>query len=583
MNVNKGFGASLWAVILVIFAMTWSVFNQHEWTNKGIIQWDVKAYYQILPATFEYGDPLYNFTDSIAQGGVSEYWVFRDPNTGHGFGKTTIGLAYLYAPAYLLVKGYCSIAGIPAHNFDPPLQFSVALSTLLFSLLGLLFSRKVLLYFFSEKVTLITLLLLGFGTGCWHYTVMSIGYGHIFSFALFAMYMWQNIRYKETAHWKNFMMMAFLLGLTVIVRPSNSLIVLWTLFFVPESGFHLIKIFTFWLSRIRTILISLPIFFLPIIPQLILWKAITGHWIMYSYGDEGFFFLDPKLLSGLFGFRNGFFTYAPLLLLVFPGMYLLYKKNKSLFAATLTFMVINCYIIYSWWCWWYGGSFGSRPQVDSLLVTILPVAVCLDFLLNRKVFCYLVVLLVMLGCALNLFQSYQAKKAIIHWDSMTASAYKAIFLTRVIPYNYPDLIKSPDYTGALAGKEYPIEINKTYSEGVIKFSHQEEFPLAARIPADDIVKAGVDKIYATIYFNPGIDFSASTWLVVTVENAAGESLIYHRYEFYNPNHQRDTWHVARLEAPLPLDYMKPGSIIKAYIYNPSHQSFLVKNFKITNF
>ncbi len=576
---SKALGFTLWVVLLFMIASTWSIFNQHPWKYKGIISSDVKVYYEILPATFIHGDPLYHFLDSTTSSNI-EYWVEKDVNTGHNYAKTTIGLAYLYAPAFIAVKTYNDLIGQTVGDFDSPYQFSVALSTLLFAILGLYYARKVLLHFFTERIAGTTLIILAIGTGFWHYTVMAIGYSHVFSAALMAMYIWNNIRYKETNSIKNLIWISFLLGLIAVIRPSNILIALWTVIFIPE-GLGL-NILTFWKPRIRSLLSVLPLFFLPIIPQLLLWKAVSGHWFMNSYGEETFFFLQPHLLDGLFGFRNGLFVYAPLLLMLFPGLFLLYRINKNLFASTTIFMALNSYVMYSWWCWWYGGSFGSRPQVDTLIITIIPVGYFIQWALKVKVRSIVTYIALTFGCILCLFQSYQAEKAVIHWDSMTGSMYAGVFGTMNKPFDTAYRLQFPDYDGARRGHEYPIRVNENISEGEIKFSQVEEFPVSKTFPIDTIMNSGVTKLYSMIYFKPDDAFNQELKMVMTIENSKGEQRAYESIDLYDANHSRNEWHTTRMEISIP-EGLDIGSIVKCYIWNPNKQSISIKNYHMTNY
>jgi hypothetical protein len=57
-----------------------------------------------------------------------------------------------------------------------------------------------------------------------------------------------------------------------------------------------------------------------------------------------------------------------------------------------------------------------------------------------------------LAC-LNLFQTEQYRKTLIHWDSMSREAYWAVFLARTRPAGYADLLRPPDYERARRGED----------------------------------------------------------------------------------------------------------------------------------
>ena len=52
-------------------------------------------------------------------------------------------------------------------------------------------------------------------------------------------------------------------------------------------------------------------------------------------------------------------VYSPIMILSLIGLPLMTKyKEKEGLMAIVIFTFINMWIIFSWWCWWWGGSFG---------------------------------------------------------------------------------------------------------------------------------------------------------------------------------------------------------------------------------
>ena len=136
----------------------------------------------------------------------------------------------------------------------------------------------------------------------------------------------------------------------------------------------------------------------------------------------------------------------------------IYKVLNKLFVFILLYIPLNIYIVFSWWCWWYGGSFGARALIESYVVLAFPLSVFIAETLNsaakyRKVAFGSIAGLILL---LNIFQSKQYDVAILHWDGMTKEAYWAIFGQSERPDNYLKLISTPDYEKALLGKEESV-------------------------------------------------------------------------------------------------------------------------------
>ena len=168
--------------------------------------------------------------------------------------------------------------------------------------------------------------------------------------------------------------------------------------------------------------------FIVCVPQLIYWRITTGHWIYYSYGEEGFG--RPHVIDGLFSFRKGWFIYTPLMFLAMLGFIPLWRRVEARAYAASAGITLAVYItvVFSWWCWYYGGSFGSRPMVDILALTALPLAAMMERIARRGAVARWLLGAVLCACiTLNLFQHWQYTEVILRWDGMTRERYFEIF------------------------------------------------------------------------------------------------------------------------------------------------------------
>jgi hypothetical protein len=189
------------------------------------------------------------------------------------------------------------------------------------------------------------------------------------------------------------------------------------------------------------------------IPQLIYWKAVTGDWFYYSYGEsESFFFQHPRVLETLFSFRKGIFIYSPLMALSFLGLFFLRKRLPDFKWAIWLFTILNIYIVSSWWCWWYGGSFGLRAYIDMYALWAFPLAVIMEKILAvNNIIRYSFVSLISLFILLNLFQSVQYWRGALHWDGMSYALYKTQFLN--MEGVSPATVQNPNYEKAKKGED----------------------------------------------------------------------------------------------------------------------------------
>lgn len=204
--------------------------------------------------------------------------------------------------------------------------------------------------------------------------------------------------------------------------------------------------------KFHYLLIIAVVAFIIWIPQLLYWKITTGSYLYYSYQDEHFFFNDPVIMKGLFGFRKGWLLYTPIMIFSFAGIFLLRKKLPSFFFAVLIYVVLNTFIILSWWCWWYGGSFGARAFIDSYGLMAIPLGTVLLYLWNeRKTLFFGLIVICSFLTYFNQFQTRQYIAGSLHWDAMTKEAYWNNFLSLHVVGNYEQLLDHPDYQAAKKG------------------------------------------------------------------------------------------------------------------------------------
>jgi hypothetical protein len=138
-------------------------------------------------------------------------------------------------------------------------------------------------------------------------------------------------------------------------------------------------------TRLPDLLLAVPFMLLPMIPQFLYWKEMTGRWITYSYEGEGFpYWSHPKIAAVLFDTQNGLFLYSPVLLLLCYGLLAGRKDQRTQFmGASLVFISIT-YVFASWWTWWFGGAFGHRCYIEYLPVFAFPMAIAVEKIAAMK-------------------------------------------------------------------------------------------------------------------------------------------------------------------------------------------------------
>jgi len=425
--------------------------SESSWTN---LIHDSGIYYAYLPATFIKKDPLWNFMNTENANNPDkgiQYWAFQTEK-GAWIPKMSMGKAMMDIPFFLAADAYVQITKKHERTgFSKPYKYAILLSTLFYAIMGMLILRLVLLKFFDDKTVAWVLLLLALATNLYHYSTHETGMTHPHNFFLLSVAMYLSLRWTEEKYLWCSLLFGLACGLLVLVRPINIVLLLalpflTTYFQNAELNFkilaHGIRRFL-WNPRFLIALLASAIIMLP---QLLFWKMQSGSWLHYSYNDEGFFFLNPNIVKGLFSFRKGWFIYTPVMLFAVLGLIVLFKKNKWLTVSIGATFALFTFLTFSWWCWWYGGGFSARTMIDTYPFLALGLAAILVFVKQQKSWLKVgFFALMFLFIGLNIFQTYQYKLSLLHWDAMTFKSYKAIFGKTKFTDEYPNLISEPDY------------------------------------------------------------------------------------------------------------------------------------------
>lgn len=459
--------------VIILFVGALYIFH---WFAKDIrspyerpIAGDAQAYYSYLPALFIYQDLDYEFIETDAKqyyppGGIKDF-IFEAPN-GEKVNKTFPGVAILYAPFFFAAHVCALTLGLPADGFSSVYQVFFDFGLWVYFLFSLIFLRKLLEKLrFSSKIALFSTILVAFGTNIFFYTVYDQSVTHIFNFfmingMLLALAMWYD---DGKSKWLLIALM--LLALIGITRPTNILVIgLIFIIFDPKSiimdVFRSIFSKKWWIYVVSV----LPILAIPFL----LWKAQTGNWIVYSYGEEGFDFTDPHFFEFIFSYTKGWMTYTPIVIpILILGGIALFKISKKKFFYVLGFYVLCIYVFSSWWCWYYGAGMSQRVMIDHYVLLAFLLASGLKMIWENKIWrnTYLSFLII-LGL-FNIAQAHQIKIGVIQNGSITQEGYWDSFLVlnqraRVYPRDNWEFVESKQ----ISAPSWQSEVSETaeYSE-----------------------------------------------------------------------------------------------------------------------
>ena len=441
--------------ILVIGSVwLYSFLSIAKWETKEVIQQDVISYYSYLPAAFIYNDLTFQFDDEIIGDKEIRIWSNIAPN-GNRVQKMTMGLSIFYLPLFLVAHIYASFFDNPS-GYSWPYEFMISLGGLVYGILGLIYVASVLLRYFSQFVASVSVFVIALGTNLFYYVVADGCMSHVYSFFLFAAFIYHFLIWNESPSKKSTIILGLIFGLICLVRPSNAVIMLIpVLYSVTGLDSLRARLSLIW-NRRSYILLAAIIFLIIVSPQLIYWKIITGSWFYYSYPNESFYFLNSHIYEGLFSFRKGWSVYTPVMIFSLAGLLLLRSNLSDYLFPLIAFLAVNLFVVFSWWCWWYGGSFGARALIETYAILAIPFAAFFHwtFEYGRKLLSRALITVMLIGFIyLNLFQTKQYLSSLIHWDSMNSKTYWAVFGRKTFPENYGELIQPPDYEKSRKGED----------------------------------------------------------------------------------------------------------------------------------
>lgn len=417
-------------VLLLILAITvWSASNIF-WNAKHastIVKADGKGYYAHLPALFIYHDLNFGFFDDIEKKYQNNhlFYDYRKYSDGHTYNKYFSGAAWMIAPFFLIAHAITWINNGDLDGYSFWYSLSVSWAAIFYLLLALIILRRILQEFnISDGITAWIFVFIYFGTNWFYYVLAEPAMSHVYSIALVNGFFFSTLKWAQNASNKYMLMMGICLGLLMLIRPLNAMVVLCIPIAFENAVEFKARIAAFLSKPINYFLLLIPIAITAI--QLLVYYEQTGAFLVYSYEEEGFNFLNPEMINILFSYKKGLFLYTPILLVAMFGHIIWYKTNKWQASSSLILFIAITYLLSSWWNWYYGGSFSSRAYIEYYLFFALPFAWMLQRLpRNSKKALLAISIVLVLFCQ---FQTYQYRYMVIHWDNMDKAKYWEVFL-----------------------------------------------------------------------------------------------------------------------------------------------------------
>lgn len=567
-NRFKQLGLPILAIGIPILALLLLFFEfriaDNQW--KDVIASDGKGYYYYL---------IDNFVAAAERNPEVERTYLEKQNENY-YTKYPVGTALLLTPFFAVAWVASIVFGYDLSGYSYPFQLLTGLGALFYLVLGCIALYKLLrTYALSTISSYFTVLVFAFGTNLLYYGVMAGSMSHVYSFSAIAMLALLVRKAFDKPSRALIIWSLFCFGLVVLIRPFNGLVIFAIPFLIADQ-FGITQKCRQIFRHKGSIALGLLGFGLLIFIQLLAWHNQTGSWILFSYAQEGFYFLAPKIVKVLFSFNKGLFVYTPLLLLSLVGLWFVRRYSMKAAGAFVVFSVVLTYFISSWWCWNYASGFGLRPFIDFYSIAAIPIGFLLhNSSKNQK---KILAIALVVFCCLNLIQSYQYAVGILHHSSMNQQKYAYTFLKT-----------NNQYKQSLGGS---LDLPPYAKNGLQSISNFKLAPvdstvtIATEFAASFLVNPSeVPKNAGQLFWEISMEKmepagTDTNKTLVVVDYTTDKGLRY--YHTFSINHilaqPADQWQAIAhtLSTPAPM----PGAKVKCYLWNRAKQLFELRNYTV---
>lgn len=533
-----------------------------------VVDGDGKDYYSYLMAIF--------IDKNLGHQDITPWYVIQTP-TGT-VNVHTAGVSLLLLPFFLIAYVWASWFGYDVNGLSAPFEKMISMGAFFYAMLGLYFIRKLLIKLnIKDAAIALILLLIFFGTHLLNYSLNEPSMSHVYSFSLISVFLYSSYQVFNSGERKYFLVSAFILGLIILVRPINGIILGIIPFWSNSFKEFIERTKTIFFKQTKSMIFSGIIFKLTLFIQALIWLAQNGKMMQWTYKDNGLYLFSPNTLKMLFGFNSGFFIYTPLCLVLMFGFVPLFKENSFKFFTLFLFLIFVFYLFSCHWAYTYFDGLSIRPMVDFMPVFAILGAKLISSVQGKLKTIALPVL--GLFAVFNLLICYQYKAGILPPASMNYEKFKYIFLKT-----------DKKYAGVLGGCNDLLPYSKHHPEKSFSLENnfgdtfldctQKEYPFGHEIANLNFtttkiyVKATLKRKEATVNSSSG---------AVLVFNIESPDKVCRNMQVYKlndvPSESCCDWKTWDYNVTMD-GKIQVGDKLQVYIWNRDKQAFLIDDFKV---
>jgi hypothetical protein len=563
------------ALTLVVTCFFWGSDNY----KNNIVSSDGRGYYAFLPATIIQKDLSFKETSKVERteldNSIIPFYLIENEK-GQTFNKYYPGVAVMQLPFFLVALVIESTYADTITGYSLLFLKIFQLGSIFYLTLGFFFLRRFLEITISDKRSaLLASVFIFIGTNLFFIVIVRTSFSHHFSFCLFAAFAYFVRRYFDSGRLKHVIWIGLVLGLIVLVRPLNILVIL----AIPLIllNWKNVQVFFKQLFKLRNGNLGLSFgAFLGVLSLLFILNFLqTGNILNWSYHGEGFNFGSPHFWTILFSYRIGLFVHTPLLFLCLFGCYQLYKKHKQAAIFWFSYLAIITYIMSCWWSWDYGGFYGNRVFTEHLVFFALPLA----YFFQGARFTKLAITVASIFTLFMWSRAYQIMNEITPSRFTRATYFQSAFQMGTSMKNDFAFNRDVKPFGEFSSRSTLISTDKT----PLDFNNTREFGLIHefRLPKEHAHNRYYFTIELKKTLKPTSDLK-DVFLVMDWHDTITNHREYHSiplYEYYKESPGVSDEMILQQEQYLnPINELNRVNI---YVWNPQHKEFSIDEFELT--
>ena len=306
-------------------------------------------------------------------------WVHESTATGHVRNLMPVGPAIVWAPGFLIVTAVAWLGQFvgwqyPLDGYGRVFQASAAIAGIAAASVGIWFSFLAAKELFGRRVAAWSAMVLWLSSSAVYYSVISPAYSHAASLMATGLFWFAFVRTRNQAAAVRYALLGALAGVAALMRWQDAILLV-----VP--ALNLVWNLRHGTPVSRTIALGAVTAISALVafsPQMMVWQTLYGQPFAIPQGESFMRWSEPALAAVLLSDWHGLFTWTPIVAIAVCGLAFLWKRDRLVFLASVTFVLLSWYVNAAAADWWAGEAFGARRFISCVPVFVLGLGALID-------------------------------------------------------------------------------------------------------------------------------------------------------------------------------------------------------------